>query len=360
MEANICDINHLDADVLLPPRKRLLAGFKKQASNANGASDQPIVASSSSSLPSPSPSPSTSSSDVNAHLNHLSASHFNNRNLSPEEKLEASRAAAIAAAKAAEAARAAAYEKAAIAAKAIAAAKSALDLVATFSEDTVSKDRYLKKNKLKKHVPVQLLYKKHQPIENHRTDEELARRLHRAINSSPRILNSSPTSEWRGNKHKRPKSSPTLEKTKVSNGAVVLGGSPSSTCNGDTIAGEIYSDDSFQESVKAEAKGAKYEKSGQSELDNCEAESGHSKEKAREDVYSPSRKRGRVKLKKLPLSICSFRDRVNPREEMIAKSAPLMEKNMGNPAAAVKPLFSLEPSADGVISIEGGFDYRRL
>ncbi|XVE87552.1 hypothetical protein DITRI_Ditri18aG0126700 [Diplodiscus trichospermus] len=353
MEANICDINHLEADVLLPPRKRLLAGFKKQASNANGASLQPTVASSSSPPPSPSPSPSTSTSDVNARLNNLLSSHFNNSNLSPEEILETSRAEAIAAAKAADAARAAAEEKAAIAAKAIAAAKSALDMVAAFSEDTISKDRFLKKNKLKKHVPVQLLYKKHQPIENYRTDEELARRLHQAVNSSPRISKSSPTSEWRGHKHKRPKSLPTHEKTKVSNGGIVLGGIPYSTCNEGTIAGIIDSEDSIEESVKAEAKGAKYEKSGRSELDNDEAEPSHSKEKDCEDASSPSKKRGRVKLKKLPLSICSYRDQVNPKEEMVRKSSPLTERNMGNPTAAVKPLFSLEPSADAAIPIEG-------
>ncbi|KAH1113262.1 hypothetical protein J1N35_006640 [Gossypium stocksii] len=361
MEANICDINHLDADVLLPPRKRLLAGFKKQASNANGASDQPAVASSSSSPPPPSPSPSpspshspsTSSSDVNDHLkNLLMSSHLYNPNLSPEEILEASRAAATSAAKAAEAARAAAEEKAAIAAKAVAAAKNALDMVAKFSEDTINKERHLKKNKLKKHVPVQLLYKKHEPIESPRTDEELARKLHRAINSSPRISKNSPTSEWRGHKHKRPKIMPTLEKTKASNGGIALGGSPSSTCNGGTIAGEIDSGDSMEESVKAEAKGAKYEKSGQSELDNGEAELSHLKEKACDDV-TPSKKRGRMKLKRLPLSICSFRDRVNPKEDMITKSSPLTEKNMDNSTAAVKTFYSLEPSDDGVISIEG-------
>ncbi|GMI86303.1 hypothetical protein like AT4G35510 [Hibiscus trionum] len=355
MEANICDINHLDADVLLPPRKRLLAGFKKQASNANGASDQPTVASSSSSppaSPSPSPSspsPSTSSSDVNGHLkNLLMSSHLYNPNLSPEEIFEASRAAAASAAKAAETARAAAEEKAAIAAKAIAAAKDALDIVAKFSEDT---DRRLKKNKLKKHVPVQLLYKRHEPVESPRTDEELARKLHRAINSSPRISKNSP-SEWRGRKHRRPKIMPTLEKTKASNGGIVLGGSPSSTCNGGTSAGEIDSEDSIEESVKEKANGAKYEKSGQSELDNGEAESSHSKEKAFEDV-TPGKKRGRMKLKRLPLSILSFRDRVNPKEEMISKSSPLTEKNMDNSTAAVKTYFTLEPSDGGVISIEG-------
>jgi hypothetical protein len=50
MDANICDVNHLDADVLLPPRKRLLAGLKKQSSEADGASRLSLVASPSSSV----------------------------------------------------------------------------------------------------------------------------------------------------------------------------------------------------------------------------------------------------------------------------------------------------------------------
>ncbi|KAE8703849.1 putative srpk [Hibiscus syriacus] len=339
MEANICEINHLDADVLLPPRKRLLAGFKKQASNANATSDQPIAASSTSSPspPSPpSPSSATSSSDVDAHLNNLLSPRLNNPNLSPEEIFEASRTAAIAAAKAAEAARAAAEEKAAIAAKAIAAAKSALDMVATFSEDAGSKDRYLKKNKIKKHVPVQVLYKKHQPIENSRVDEDLAQRLHRAINRSSRISKGSPISEWKGHQHKRPKSLPTLESTKVPNGGIVLRGSPSSTCNGSTMEAEINSDDLVREHVKVANEG----KSGQSVLDNGEAESGYSKEKACKEAYPSGKKRGTLKLKKLPLSVCSYRDRVNHKEEMITESSPLMEKNMGNPTVVVKPVFS--------------------
>ncbi|KAE8731912.1 putative srpk [Hibiscus syriacus] len=355
MEDNICDINHLDADALLPPRKRLLAGFKKQASNASSASDKPTIASSSSSppaSPSHSPSPSTSSSDVNAYLkNLLLSSHLYNPNLSPEEILEASRAAAISAAKAAEAARAAAEEKAAIAAKAVAAAKSALDIVAKFSEETVHTDRHLKRNKLKKHVPVQLLYKKNGPIGSPRTDEELARKLHRDINSSPRISESYST-EWRGHRHKRPKVMPTHEKTIASNGGIRLGGSLSSTCYGGTMAGKIDSERSMEESVKAEAKGSKYEKSVQSELNNGEEESRHSKGKASEDV-TPGKKRGRMKPRRLPLSICSFRDRVNPKEEMINKSSPLTEKNMDNSTAAVKNFFTLDPSDGGVTSIEG-------
>ncbi|KAE8664229.1 MUTL protein, putative isoform 1 [Hibiscus syriacus] len=294
MDTNVCDINHLDADVLLPPRKRLLAGFKNRASNASGASDQPIAASSTSSPSPPSPSSATSSSDVDAHLNNLLSSRFNNPNLSPEEIYEASRAAAIAAAKAAEAAQAAAEEKAAIAAKAIAAAKSALDMVATFYEDAGSKDKYLKKNKLKKHVPVQVLYKKHQPIENSRIDEDLAQRLHRAINSSPRISKDSPISECKGHQQKRPKSLPTLDSTKVPNGGIVLRGSPPSTCNGVRMAAEIDSDDLVKEHVKV----ANYETSWQSVLDNGEAES---KEKACKDTYSSGKKEGKSEAKEVAI-----------------------------------------------------------
>lgn len=330
MEGNICDINHLDSDVLLPPRKRFLAGFKKQSSNGSGVTDQPIVAAQS---PSPSPSPpsasSSSSSDYNSHLSKLLSSNQENQNLSPEEIAEASRAAATAAAKAAEVARAKAEEKAVIAAKAVAAAKSALDLVASFSQEMPSKeDRYLKKNKLKKHVPVQLLYKKHGPIGNNRTDEDLARRLHRVINSSPRI--SSNGSELKGHKHKRPKSFPPYEKAKFSNGYAV--------------AGVIDSEDSTPEaSMNEDTAETKYGKISQPELGNGEAESSLSKEKATEDSYSyynfPSKKRGRVKLKTVPLSICY------PKEAMSTKTPPLTEKKIGAPTPRSKPLLSLDPSS---------------
>lgn len=305
MEANICDINHLDADVLLPPRKRLLAGFKKESSYSNGVSDQPMVATPS--PPSASSSNCSSSSEINTHLNHLLSSHLNNTCLSPEE-VEASRAAAVAATKAAEAARAAAEEKAVIAAKAVAAAKSALELVASFSQETTSKDRHLKKNKLKKHVPVQQLYKKHRPIENRRKDEVF-------INSSPRMS----SSEWKGHKHKRPRSL-SFEKSKAST---------SFSSNGYAVAGVIDSEDSTQDIPEA--------KSG-----NGEAESSFSKEKATEVSYSPSKKRGRVKLKKLPLSLCSSRDQENGKEDSTSKTHPLNDGNPPTPGS--KPLFSSEPS----------------
>lgn len=360
MEANICDVNHLDADVLLPPRKRLLAGLKKQSSETEGASGLSLVASSSASAStsrfasaSASAQSSAALSDFEIRLNNLLNSHSNSPNLTPEEIVEASKSAATAAAKAADAARAAAEEKAVIASKAMAAAKSALDLVASFSEEAACKERYLKKNKLKKHLPVQLLYKKDQPIENNRTDEELARKLHRAINSSPRISKNSSSSDWKGHKHKKPKISAGLEKSRVCNGDVLLEINPSSMINGHAIAGKINSDSSIRESYtrKADEKACKSDKSSQLDMDNGEPESSQPRDKTSEDVCTTGKKRGRVKLKRLPLSICTFRDQANPKEEMNARSSPLAENKMGSPTASGTPLFSMEPSADGVMPI---------
>ncbi|KAF5738088.1 hypothetical protein HS088_TW13G00983 [Tripterygium wilfordii] len=347
MEANKCDINHLDSDVLLPPRKRLLAGFKKQTSNGDAASNPPLAVSSSS-LPSLPTSPSSlSTSEFQSRLKNLLNSHLDNHNLLPEEIVEASKSAATSAVKAAKVARALAEEKAAIAAKAVAAAKNALDMVATFSEEAAGRERCQKRGKLKKHVPVQLLYKKHQPVKNCRTDEELARRLHQAINSSPRISKNTSSSS----KHKQPKGLPSSDNTRVSNGSTVLGESPS-LCNGDAVAGDLDSESSVHEVpfCNADEKVPKNAKDGQSEMDNGEAESSHSKDKFSDD--SPSKKRGRVKLKKLPLSVCNIRDRVSPKEELILGSLPLTEKNMGKRPAGSIPLYSADPSVDGMMSVE--------
>lgn len=372
MEANIYDLNHLDAEVLLPPRKRLLAGFKKQNSDGDAALAPPTVASSSSSAspssppPTPSPSPpcpsppsptpsSPSSSEFQSRLNNLLTSHFNNNhNLSPEEIVEASKSAADAAVKAAEAARGAAQEKAIIAAKAVTAAKSALALVASFPEEAANKERYLQRNKLKKHVQVQLLYTKHQPIENHRDDEELARKLHRVMNSSPRISKNPSNSVLKGHKNKKPKSSPTSERTRISNGSVAFGGKLPSICNGRAVAGEMDSEGSVGEvcTSTADEKTSKYEKATQLEIDNGEAESSHSKEKMQGDASSPGKKRGRQKLKKLPLSICSSRDRAKPKDGIFPRNSPLTGDNMGNPTTRNKPLFSVEPSGDNPMSID--------
>ncbi|KAL3720645.1 hypothetical protein ACJRO7_005461 [Eucalyptus globulus] len=179
MEANGCVVERADSDVLLPPRKRLLAGMKKQNSDTKGAS---LVCSPAESLS------SSSSSVYDAHLNNLISIH-SDPNLSPEEIVEASRLAALAAAEIAKAARAAAEEKAAVAVKAITAAKSALEIVASFSGEGNQSQMSLKRNKLKKRVPVHSLYKRNRLIANCKTDEELARRLHQVMNSSSRNNN---------------------------------------------------------------------------------------------------------------------------------------------------------------------------
>jgi len=73
-----------------------------------------------------------------------------------------------------------------------------------------------------------------------------------------------------------------------------------------------------------------------------------------ENLSSVGRKRGRVKLKKLPLSICTSKDRAQPMEGVRARSAPLTEMNTGgnhHPVGNI-PLFPMEPSTERVIPIE--------
>lgn len=347
---NVCDINHVDADVLLPPRKRLLAGFKRQSSDGDAAavaSPSPIAASCVTASEVASPSSSSSSSEFEARLKHLLNCHSNNPNLTPEEIVEASKTAAAAATKAAEAARAAAEEKASRAAKAVAAAKSALDLVASFNEEAVSKERNLKKNKQKKHVPVQLLYKKYQPVENCRTDEEFARKLHRAMNSSPRISKNSPNSDSKGNKRKKPRTSSSFEITEGSDTVMALGQDCLSLNNGHAVSGKNDSEGSIQEvcsTKEADKRVGKYGKSSQMELYNGEAESSQSKEKYSEDLSLISKKRGRVKLKKLPLSSFTSKDKAQPKEDMKAKSTQLTDLNTGNHPVRNIPALPVEPS----------------
>ena len=351
---NGCDVNHLDSDVLLPPRKRLLAGLKKQSSDVDVVASPSMVAASCVTASEFASSSSSYSNEFDARLKHLLSSHSNNPNLTSEEIVESSKSMAAAATKAAEAARAAAEEKAARAAKAVAAAKNALDFAASFSEEAASKDRYLKKNKLKKHLPVQLLYKKYQPVENCRTDEELARKLHRAINSSPRISKNSPTSDSKGNKHKRPKSCSSFEMTEGSDAGVTLGQDCLSLCNGHAVASKIDSEGSIQEvcSNKEGKKGGKHDKSGQMEIDNGEAESSESKEKNFEDSSPTGKKKGRAKPKKLPLSIFTSKAKARPKEERKARSSPLTETDVGSPPASNISLFPVEPPSERVMPIE--------
>ncbi|MCD7448698.1 hypothetical protein HAX54_045637 [Datura stramonium] len=349
MEANVCDINHLDADVLLPPRKRLLAGLKKQNSDVY------------SSTPSP-PTISSLGSDFDIRLNNLLKSHFGDSKRSNEEIAEASRLAAVEAVKAAKAARAIAEEKAAKAAKAVAAAKSALELVATLSDEGASRDKHLKRNKMKKHVPVQMLYNNNKGTDNCRTDEELARTLHRAINSSPRILKNS-TSDSRNQKNKRLKRSSPDEKTKLQNGNTSLEGNRPSTSNGNGFARERESDGPISEKdlVRVDLNTTKFNKPDHTKMENGEAsqsskveyvntenkerESTMSKEKFGDSVNdncSIGKKKARLKQKKLPLSVCSFRDQASPKEDLKCKSSLSFDENISKGTTSNNPLFPLE------------------
>ena len=356
--ANVCDVNQLDADVLLPPRKRLLAGLKKQSSESDAtASPSPVAASCITTVASPS---STSfSSEFEARLKNLLNCHSNNPNITPEEVAEASRKAAVTATKAAKAARVAAEEKAAIAAKAVAVAKNALDLVASFSEESINnKERNLKKNKSKKHVPVQLLYKNNKPIENCRKDEELARKLHRAMNSSPRISKNSPKSDSKSSRSKRPRSSSSFEMTEGSEcGGVPVGQDCLSLNNSHTAVGKNDSEGSNQEvcSSKKDKTVIKYDRSSKIEIVNGEAKSSQSKPKNCVDSHSPpiGKKRGRTKLKKLPLSICTSKDKAQPREEIkVRRSSSLTEMNTDNQHVHTIPVFPVEAPTERTMPIE--------
>lgn len=361
MENNTCDVNHLDADVLLPPRKRLLAGLKRQNSDINPST------------------PSTSSnggSEFDTRMNNLLKSHTSNPNLSNEEIVEASRLAAIETAKAARLARAVAEEKAAKAAKAVAAAKSALELVADITEETANREKYLKKNKMKKHVAVQTLYNKHRGSYNCRTDEELARKLHRAINSSPRISKNTSTSDSK--KHKQLKSASSSEKAAEDHGATVSGGTPedhgfmslggtrSSSNNGNGMTGnqtymakvdlnipKFNKNDVLKMAI---GEASKFTKPDQLNMRNWGVETVVCDEKDGEedDSGNNSRKKSRIKQKRLPLSICNSRDQVSPKQDSKNLPSAIGDGRRSN-APAISPnksLFSVGSSADSVIPVE--------
>ncbi|XP_023770379.1 uncharacterized protein LOC111919002 [Lactuca sativa] len=240
------EANHLDSNVLLPPRKRLLACMKSRNGNGNSNSNPP--------------STSNPMNEFGTRLNNLLSVHPNDNNLSQLKIVEASRSAAEVASKIAIAARALAEKKAVMAAIAMAAAKKALELVAAINEQETSSSTS-KKNKRKKHVDVQMLYdNKNSNVENGKTsDEELARQLHHVINRSPRI----------------PK------KLKI----------PLPLENG-----RINEDENL---IK---------------VDEFE-----------EDKGIIGRKRGRMKQKKLPLSICHNRGQLNPNEDSRWKSSESVE-----------------------------------
>lgn len=327
MEANIFDGNNLDADVLLPPRKRLLAELKKQ--NHDGRSQMPLT--------------SVISGEFDIVLNNLLESHMNE---SPEEIMEGSRSAVETANKVAKAARAVAENKAEIAAKAMAAAKSALDLFATMSE-TSSREKYMRKNKMKRQVPVDMLYTKKQRVEH---DAELARDLHRAINSSPRTVKTSSIPDLKSVEHKRLVKSLSLQKLKYNNGGP---SAPVSNRNGQTD--KLYSCGSTQGAYdhRIDENMSKLDKVDQSKMTNrASSFCGVKMKEASEDPVSFGRKRGRIKQKKLPLSICNFRDQENPKEQPKPRSEALSDGNVNKDTAGNNHMLSVGPAGGSAMSFD--------
>ncbi|KAL9269589.1 hypothetical protein AKJ16_DCAP05624 [Drosera capensis] len=336
MEANGgCDIIHLDNDVLLPPRKRLLAGLKKQNSESKTHNNPQGV------------SNSNPLHGFESRINELMKSCNNGSSMTLEEIAEAARLAAVAAAKVAAAARAAAEEKSAIAAKAIAAAKSAMDLVASFSDESGVKEK-----KLKKDVPVPLVYKKNQHSENCRTDEELARRLHQVMNSSRRISKHSSGSDSKTPKHKKLKILPSIENDIIPDGVPLKEGKIPFECSKDNVARESNAEGSYEEIfLKVDDKASKSSTSDLIQENDTEAESSDMKEKLvdiSDGTYTYDRKRGRIKQKKLSLSLFSFEESTNTGSSMSA--IVTADKSTVN----ASPLPPAEPNADGILSTECG------
>ncbi|XP_019098376.1 PREDICTED: uncharacterized protein DDB_G0271670-like, partial [Camelina sativa] len=277
LATNACDVNQqLESNSHLPPRKRLLAGFKKQNSKTSGSNESPNPSSSSSSSSTSTTtfsngSSSASLTDVQTQLN-------DDQSRSPEELAQTSKANAVLAVKAAKAARAAANEKAIIASKAVAAAKSALELFASLPVGCKEKSP-----RKKKHVPVQVLYSK-----GGLADEDLASRLNRAVYNSPRVL----TDCSSGHRNKKQKSLVTSYVNSTVTSTMYDGN--------DDVAGVVDSDSSIDEEVDRTRVNGK--------LLLCD---NTLKEKTWEESSSLGKRRGRVKLKKLPLSMCASSDQEN-------------------------------------------------
>ncbi|KAL8519281.1 hypothetical protein ACS0TY_010285 [Phlomoides rotata] len=332
METNTCNVNHLDADAHLPPRKRLLAGLKRQISDV---------------ISPMSLTPDSVESEDDAILNYSFMSQLTNPSLSNEEIVKASRITAMKAAKVAEAARANAEEKAAKAAKAMAAAKSALDLVAILSDEAAKKEKILKKNKMKKHVTVEALYNKNKGNTNRRTtDEELARKLHRDINSSPRILKNSSGSDMKYPKHKKLKSSTFSGRASTCGVPPGEGSQPSiATSNGNGVVGVAVEDPIKKiDMIVVDLNTSKPLDSGE----GCQPSNTERMVSDNIEVLdSFGKKRGRIKQKKLPLSICSFRDQSSPKEELKSQGIQLLKDT----AVDKGPLFSMGSSGNNEMPI---------
>ncbi|CAL9072341.1 unnamed protein product [Musa textilis] len=154
-----------DAITHLPPRKRLLAELRRENSEFDFLPPVPCV-----------------SGDLGARLRDI----INSPSSTLEEIVKVSKSVALAAAEISATARNNAVEKAAAATKAKAAAKSALLYLDSVTRKS-RKGYHTRAKVRKKQVPIKLLYKNSYSVGSQKTDEELARKLHLAMNSSPRI-----------------------------------------------------------------------------------------------------------------------------------------------------------------------------
>lgn len=270
-------MDSFDINTRLPPRKRLLAGLKKEGCDCDFSPPVPLI-----------------SSDLNSRLRDI----INSTTSSPEEIIEATKSVALATAEVAAAAKATAMEKAAAAVKARTAAKNALELLDYVSRsETARKGHPAKTKSRKKHVEVKLLYTNNQPVGSQETDEELARQLHQAMNSSPRISY---------NKQKKLRFS---GKEEVPNGGVVCNGNSPVPCDKVDHLNNGHSIDRLEKKIVVCSKDDLFERE--------EEESGFPLEKhphgSKDRGIAGSRK-VKIKRKKLPLSQCNVRDQGESKE----------------------------------------------
>ncbi|RWR78525.1 hypothetical protein CKAN_00706300 [Cinnamomum micranthum f. kanehirae] len=336
METNRCHTDNININACLPPRKRLLAGLKTQ-SCGNASSSHSFF-----------------SRDFGARLHEFLAIDPEKPFMSPEQIVEASRSAALATAKVAAAARANAMEKAAAAVKATAAAKSALELVDSMTKRSASVETCRRRSKLRKHVPVKLLYKGGQLTANHESDEELARRLHRAMNSSPRISKNHVDSNWKIHSPKTHRQPALGEAMNFKDSVVCEGISLPSICKKNVEAvdhcASFILDRASLSKLDEEVKLCTAET-------NCfdAVETPHEGERGRKCCDSLGAKgfshgkKARIKQKKLPLSLCSRRDCKKPKEKTESKDFSSTEEKC---IPRTMPSSAVQPSNKGRVSVE--------
>jgi hypothetical protein len=202
-----------DLATRLPPRKRLLAGLK----NPNPNIDLMLPA-------------QLTSTETGFRIREI----INSPNLSPEEAIRSLKSIALAASEAAAAARIVAIEKAAVAAKAKENAKKALELLDSVSNGKKIGRKVRGRPKLKKkQVSMEVLCKAEESENRSRdgkkvprltssesrvrvSDEEVAKKLHRAMNSSPRISTCKEKADFdEGRNEKCPMERPRVKRKKL-------------------------------------------------------------------------------------------------------------------------------------------------